>query len=377
MKSPEQVCARCVMDTTDPNIRFDEDGFCNHCCDAMAALERVRLTPEESQGHLDRIAANIKKESRGKPYDCLIGLSGGVDSSYVAYLAKQMGLRPVAVHFDNGWNSDLAVSNIEKIVKKLGFDLMTYVIDWEEFRDLQRAFIRASVVDIEMLTDHAIVAAMFNLAKKHKVRYVLSGSNIATENCMPSAWVWRKQDLRNIKGIHRRFGERPLESFPTLASWQYMPIRVLGLGPTYVELLNYANYRKHDAMQVLEKELDWCYYGGKHYESVFTKFYQAHILPQKFGIDKRKVHWSSLVLNGEVTREEALAELAKPLYDETELRHEREYVLKKLGFTEEEFDEIMRQPPRPHDFYPSDEKIVAPLLKLYRRFRRRRSLKSS
>jgi hypothetical protein len=280
-----------------------------------------------------------------------------VDSSYVALLAARHSLRTLLVHFDNGWNSAVAVENIRGIVDGLGFDLETYVIDWEEFRDLQRSFFQASVVDIEMLTDHAITAAMFSIARKRGIRYILSGVNLATESGLPQAWYWNKQDLRNIKAIHKRFGGVKLNSFPTLSTWRWIVQRHLRRF-VFVEILNMVNYRKLEAMAQLTSELGWRYYGGKHYESVFTKFYQAYVLPTKFGIDKRKAHLSSLVRNGELRRDEALAELAKPLYDPAELRQEKEYVLKKLDFSEQEFERIMALPVRSHLDYPSDRWLI-------------------
>jgi len=344
------------MDTTDPDICFDSNGTCNYCNEVE--IQFNKMTEEESTRKLNAITEQIKRNGEGKEYDCLLGISGGVDSSYVAYLAKQLGLRPLTIHFDNGWNSELAVSNISKLMQILDFDLQTYVIDWEEFRDLQRAFIKASVIDIEILTDHAIMAAMFKIAQKYKIRYILTGVNNATENGMPKSWVWSKRDLRNIRAIQKRFGTRPLKSFPTLGTWRWIFIKYFSNKYEFVDLLNYINFRKEHAISVLEDKVGWRYYGGKHYESLFTKFYQAYILPEKFGVDKRKVHFSSLIRNKELTREQALEELAKPLYDQVSLKNDKEYILKKLGFTNEEFNGFMNEPPRPHDYYPSDYKMV-------------------
>jgi len=346
------------MDTSDPDIQFDAEGVCSHCRQADQLLPLYRLTPKESRRRLDEIATRLKSAGRGKPYDCVLGMSGGVDSSYAAHVAGQLGLRVLVVHFDNGWNSEVAVSNIKKIVQKCNFELYTYVINWPEFRDLQRAFIKASVVDIEMVTDHAIFAAMFRIARERGLKYVLSGTNRATEHGMPRSWLWRKQDLINLKAIHRRFGERKLKTFPTLGSVRWGLYTKLGLGLKYIEILNNLNYRKLDAIETLSREYGWRYYGGKHYESIFTKFYQAHILPLKFDIDKRKVHFSDLIRNGEMTREEVLVELAKPLYEPGELQKDREYVLKKLGFSEQEFIRIMGERPVPHTDYLSDEWLV-------------------
>ncbi len=355
------------MDTTDPGITFDADGVCSHCQRAKALLASVRFSPEESARRLTAIAAHIRSKGSGSEYDAVLGLSGGVDSSYTAYVAHKMGLRVLAVHFDNGWNSEIAVSNIKNIVRTLKFDLETYVIDWEEFRDIQRAFIKASVVDIEMVTDHAITAAMCRIARQHRIRFVLSGQNYATEHCMPKAWIWNKQDLTNLRAIHRKFGEVPLRTFPMMPTWKYLVFRRLFF--EYVVPLNSMNYRKTEAMEFLQRELGWRYYGGKHYESIFTKFYQAYILPRKFNIDKRKAHLSALIRNGELSRPEALAEMEKPLYAPDELARDKEYVLKKLGFSEAEFDRIMAEPPRPHDALPTDRKLVARLMALYMRLK--------
>jgi len=357
MSNKYQVCTRCVMDTTDPDIHFDQQGVCNHCHYYDANYRKYIFTPEQAESNLNKWAATIKSEAKGK-YDSIIGMSGGVDSSYICYLAKKMGLNPLCVHFDNGWNSKTAVSNIKKIVDSCGFDLETYVISWPEFKDLQRSYIKAGVIDIEMLTDHAIMATMFKLRKEFKLKYILSGTNFKTEHGMPESWIWRKQDLKNIKSIHRLFGTRKLKEFPTMGSLKFLMSLKLGWGGTYVELLNNINYNKEAAMETLKKEFGWEYYGGKHYESVFTKFYQAYILPTKFNVDKRKVHFSALIHNHEISREEALIELSQPIYEPIALINEKDFVLKKLGFTENEFDQLMKEAPKAHTYYGSDEKMI-------------------
>ena len=343
------------MDTSDPDIQF-RNGVCNHCREAEVRLARIRLSPEESENKLQQLADRIRADGSGRSYDAVVGMSGGVDSSYVAWLAHKLELRILAVHFDNGWNAEVATANIHAVIEACGFNLETYVIDWPEFRDLQRAFIRAGVVDIEMITDHAIMAAMFDLAKRHNVPYVISGTNIATEFGMPRAWGWNKQDWTNIKAIHRKFGSRKLRSFPHMGLLKTIWRRYLTSNLQFVEILDIANFRKDAAMATLVQNTGWRYYGGKHYESIFTKFYQAHILPQKFGIDKRKVHLSALIRNGEITREQALAELEKPLYDPEQLRRDKAFVLKKLGFSETEFDQLMTSAPVPHTAYSSDRR---------------------
>lgn len=351
------VCTRCVLDTSDPDITFDSEGVCNHCRKAESLLPNYRFTEEESEQRLKAIAGRIRVTAGNQPYDSILGLSGGVDSSYVAHLAHKIGLKPLVVHFDNGWNSEMAVANIEKIVQKCNYDLMTYVIDWPEFRDIQRAFFKAGVIDIEMVTDHAILAIMYRLARKHKIKYVLSGTNFATEHGMPRQWLWNKADLTNLKAIHKKYGELKIKSYPTMSTLEYVYRRFMQ-GLEYVELLNNVNYTKQGAMDTLRHEFDWQYYGGKHYESVFTKFYQAYVLPTKFKVDKRRVHLSDLIRNGEITRDDALAELALPLYTDNELRNDKLYVCRKLGFSEEELDRLIAEAPVPHGAYPSDQWLV-------------------
>jgi len=355
------------MDFTDTNIKFDRKGVCNHCTDAEKKIHKYQMSKSDGEANLKRLFNKIKKSQTGE-YDSILGLSGGVDSSYVAYLAKQMGLNPLCVHFDNGWNSDIAVKNIRNIINVTGFDLYTYVIDWPEFRDLQRAFFKAGVVDIEMLTDHAIFASLFKIRKAHNITTVLSGTNYTTEHGMPRTWSWSKMDLKNIKSIQKRFGEMKIKSYPTMNTFYWLLMRQFNIGGTFEEPLNQINFKKGEAMALLTKEFSWQYYGGKHYESVFTKFYQAHILPTKFGIDKRKMHLSGLIRNSEISRQEALSELNKPLYQEGELKRDKAFVLKKLGFSEKEFDLIMLEKPIPHDVYPTDQIYIVPLIKFVKWF---------
>jgi N-acetyl sugar amidotransferase len=365
------------MDTSDPNVTFDQDGVCSHCRRADVLLPTVRWTPAASERALARVADRIRKAGAGREYDSIIGLSGGVDSSYTAHLAHRLGLRPLAVHFDNGWDSELAVENIQHIVEGCSFDLSTYVIDWQEFRDLQRSFLRASVVDIELLTDHAIMAATVGLARQHGLRYLLSGENIATEHGLPSAWVWPKQDWTNIRAIHAAYGSVPLRTFPHLSTIQWQLLQARGRGVELVPLLNLVSYRRDEAAATLVREFGWREYGGKHHESVFTKFYQGAILPTKFGVDKRRVHLSDRVRNGELTRDEALTIVACPPYEADELRVEGDYVRKKLGFDEAEWAAIMAAPPRSHREFASDRRIAAPIVFPFRVVRRlRRAIKA-
>lgn len=332
------------MDTSDPDITFDEQGISNHYYEYQSLASRLLLPPEEREKELAKILDSIKTSGKGSEYDCVLGLSGGVDSSYMAYLAVSWGLRPLVIHFDNGWNSELAVGNIESIVKKLNLELETFVIDWEEFKDIQIAFLKASVPNVEVPTDHAIKASLFKIASERGIKFVLSGSNVVTEGILPKAWGHQADDLRSLRAIHKRFGKKRLANFPQLGILKYA-YYYYGKGIRTVRLLNYIDYNKKKAVETLEKELGWRNYGGKHYESVFTQFFQAYYLPTKFNIDKRRAHLSTLICSGQITRDEALEELRKPLYTPDLLEEHRTYVLKKLGFSAAEWEAIMRTPP--------------------------------
>jgi N-acetyl sugar amidotransferase len=345
------------MDTTDPEIAFDDAGVCHHCRRYDAIIARDTKSGEAGRAALDQIADRIRRAGAGKRYDCVIGLSGGVDSSYVAYLAKHLGLRPLAVHLDNGWNSETAVRNIETIVNRLGIDLFTEVLDWEEFRSLQVAFLRASTPDCEIPTDHAIRATLFAAAAREGVRYIVNGVNVATELIMPRAWSHGHFDWRYVKAVADRHGDRPLRTFPRCTLFD-MEIRYRWLQPVeQVFPLNYIEYDKSAAMETIASELGWQAYGGKHHESIYTRFYQTWLLPKKFGVDKRRAHLSCLVAGGRTTRQCALAHIAQPAIDAEQMEIDRRFVVKKLGLSEPEFDAIVRAPIRSFADYPSYEAI--------------------
>jgi len=347
-----RVCTRTVMDNTDPDITFDQEGICNWWHD-FQALVGSRPTAERRAEELADAVRKIKEDGEGKPFDCVLGLSGGADSSFMAFKSKEWGLRPLIVHFDNGWNDELAVRNIEVMIKKLNFRLHTYVMDWPEFRDLQRAYFKASVLDLEVPTDHMIFGALHRVARQYGIKWILSGNNYETEWVLPKAWYYPKGDLQNIRGIHRAFGELPLRKLPRLGVWQklcYERVRQI----QQVQVLELIPYKKLAAKQFLMDEFGWKDYGGKHYESVFTRFYQSYILPTKYGIDKRKAHLSNLILNGEITREQALAELSDPPDDPERQRADKRYVAKKLGWSEAEFERIIALPPRSHEEFGTD-----------------------
>jgi len=354
------------MDTSDPDIKFFENGTCNHCRSAKIRFKQINSIDQNTKDtKLKEIVTQIKLAGKNKKYDCLIGISGGVDSSYLAWITKELGLRPLAVHIDNGWNTELAVKNIENIVNKLSIDLKTIVINWEEFKALQKAFLKASVVDIEMLSDNAIIVGLMKIAKREKIKYFLSGTNISAESIMPSTWYYFcKYDSLNIKSIYKTFGEKnPLKSYPIFNLFEYITHRFFN-PIVEIPLLNYIEYVKKDAMKVLEEKLNWVDYGGKHYESKITQFYQAYILPKKFNVDKRKAHLSSLICSGQITRDHALAVLKEPLYSSKNLEMDKEYFLKKLELGESEFEKILSEKPRSHWNYSSYEKIIMRLAKL-------------
>jgi N-acetyl sugar amidotransferase len=339
------------MDTTDPDITFDRSGTCNHCRACEACLEELGALRQT--GAVYAAVADIKRSGQRKKYDCIVGLSGGTDSSYLAYKAVEFGLRPLAAHLDNGWDSEPATQNIHNIVRKLGLDLHTHVVDWPEFRDIQLSFLQADVIDIEMITDHAINALAYNTALQHGVRHILTGVNTATEAILPSAWVHAKTDLTNLKSIHRAHGSKPLKTLPTASTLRVRYLQGFR-GIRSLSLLDLIEYDKQGAVKTLSDELGWTNYGGKHHESMFTRFYQQYILPEKFGVDKRKAHLSSLICSGQVTREDALADLQKPPFDPVSIGADKAYVLKKLGMSDGDFASYMARPGRSHLEYPSD-----------------------
>lgn len=293
-------------------------------------------------------------------------MSGGTDSTYVALKLKELGLRPLIVHLDNGWNSELAVKNIENIINKLGFDLYTLVINWEEFRDLQLSYLKASVLDLEVTSDHAILAVLYKEASKRRIKYIINGSNIVTEGILPETWRYdAKTDLINLKAIHRRYGKQKLKTFPKLGIFR-QSYYTYGKGIRMFNLLDYLDYNKEKAKKEISEKLGWRDYGGKHYESIITRFYQGYILPRKFGIDKRRAHLSTLICSGQITRAEALKEIEKPPYDEELLRQDLEYIPKKLGLSKEEFEAIMQLPSRDHDDFPNEKKYRKKLGKIRR-----------
>ncbi|MBX7264421.1 MAG: N-acetyl sugar amidotransferase, partial [Chitinophagaceae bacterium] len=321
---PYQQCSISVMDTiADPDISFDSNGICNYYYEYIEAEKNKVKKGAEGEIEFNRLITQIKEDGKGNEYDCILGVSGGVDSSYLAYIAKEVGLRVLCIHFDNGWNSELAVMNIENIINKCGFKLYTYVIDWNEFKDIQRSYFKANVIDIEAVTDIAIFSALDILCKKLNIKHIIDGNNVVTEVTLPPSWICKNHS--NLRDIHKQFGTVPLKSYPILS-----PIRrriIARTKPfTSWQLLNYIPYFKTEAKKIIIEKLGWRDYGGKHYESVFTRFYQGYILPEKFKVDKRKAHLSNLIFSEQITKEQALTELKQPIYPVELLETDYEFV---------------------------------------------------
>lgn len=350
-KRPYQICTRCVMDTTDPDIIFDEKGVCNHCHSRDENIRRNVFPGSAGKKRLEKIINKIKKDNKNKKYDCVIGVSGGVDSTFTAYKVIEYGLRPLAVHLDNGWDSELSIKNVENICRKLKIDLHTIVLDWDEFKDLQISFLKASTPDSEIPSDHAIVAAMLKTAKMVNVKYIFTGYNVHTETHLPSTWSQGHFDWGYIKNIQKRFGSIQLQTFPHLNLTNFLFIN--SIAKRYINILNYLDYSKRDVMPILERELGWQYYGGKHYESIYTRWYQGYWLPMKFGYDKRRSHMSSLICSGEMTRAEALESLSNPTYPSVLQKEDSAYVLKKFDMTADQLDALLNLPNKSYWDYPS------------------------
>jgi len=363
-KQPYQMCTTTVMDTSDPKITFDEKGICNHVKKYQDYEKYHKLSPEAANLKLEQIVDLLRKEGKGKDFDCIMGLSGGVDSSYMAYfVTKKLGLRALLVHVDTGWNSELAVNNIQSIVQKLHLELHTLVIDWEEMKDLQLAFFKSSLSNLDIPQDHCFIASLYQEAKKYNIKYIMNGSNMATESILPAAWGYDASDASHLLGIHKQFGSIPLKTYPTCNLFKTILYYPVIFGMKTITPLNYLEYNKFEAKKYLSDELGWRDYGGKHYESTFTKFFQAHYLPTKFGFDKRKAHLSSLIVSGQMTKNEAILELKKPLYNPLELEEDRIYFAKKLGISIDEYYTIIGQTPTSYDRFPNNEWIRANIRK--------------
>ena len=346
------------MDYSDPEIAFDEDGICNHCKRYDEILDS-RVHTINKVEKFNELIKNIKKSNSKGSYDCIIGVSGGVDSTYVAWLCKKNGLNPLAVHFDNGWNSELAVKNIENCLDVLGIDLVTYVIEWDYFKEIQKAFLQSSTPDGEIPTDHAINAQLFNEANKRGIKYIINGMNFATESMSVMMWSYGHSDWKYIKNILKSNSSiKKFKKYPHFSLFQLI-LNVFWRRKKVVSILNYIDYSKDDAMEIIKTKLNWVYYGGKHYESIYTRFYQGYFLPLKFDIDKRRGHFSDLIRSSQMSREEALKLIkTDPYPDESLKKEDLDFVLKKLDYSELEFNEIIKLEKKSFKDYSNNHKII-------------------
>lgn len=356
-KSDYKCCSFSVLDNlSDPYITFNNQGICNYYYEYHDNVKAFHKNHKDKKGYIKKKISQIKRKQVNKKYDCIIGLSGGVDSSYLCLYAKSEGLNPLIVHFDNGWNSELAQMNIEQIVTKLEFDLVTHVVDWDEFKLMQKAFIKASVVDMETLTDHAFMSTLYKQAKKWKIKYVLAGTNFKTEHTLPSHWWFNKNDRINIADIVNKNSEKKfkdLKTFPSRSPEQILLFNKMHK-IEYVDPLNFIDYDPISVKSELINSIGWREYSGKHHESIWTRFYQGYILPVKFNIDKRRAHLSDLIFSGKINRDDAQKILNKPTYNKNLIMEDYEYILKKLDITESEFQIYLNTERVEHTHYDYD-----------------------
>lgn len=344
------ICKKCVLDETVPDIEFNEGGVCNYC-ELHAKLSEAFPNDERGKKALEKIFEKLKKQGEGQKYDCIVGISGGVDSTYLIHLVKSYGLRPLAVHVDNGWNSEISISNVKNSIKKLNVDLVTYVIDWNEMKDVLRSFMKASYAWADGPTDIALVSVLYRVAKENGVKNILVGNNFRTEGRQPTEWT--HIDARTINSIHKKFGNlKKLKSFPNLTILDLFKYEFL-YGIKIVKPLYYIDYDKEEAKKLVTKEYGWKDYGGHHHESIFSRFIIGYWLPQKFDIDKRKITFSAQIRSGFRDRKQALEELKELPYDKNKMEEDRAYVIKKLGLSGKEFNEIMKSPNTTYKDYPS------------------------
>lgn len=349
------ICTRCVMDTTDPEITFDSYGVCNHCNNFDRVTSKLWFPNEEGKRKIEILFNKLKEEGKGKEYDCILGLSGGLDSSYLALIMKDYGLRPLVVHVDAGWNSDDSVKNVQAVVNHCNFKLHTKVVNWNEVKDLQLAYLKAGVANQDVAQDHAFFASLYHFAIEKDIKYVISGHNFATESILPSAWQHAAMDEINLKDIHKKYGSIRLKEYKTISFFDYYFNYPLIKKMKVVQPLNYMAYSKEIALNRL-KDIGYVPYERKHGESRFTKFFQNYYLPKKFNIDKRKAHLSSLIVSGFITRDEALDKLREPLYDDSELIQDKDFISNKLGISISELDKYVEGPNRHYSEFKNWDK---------------------
>ncbi len=354
------------MDTTDPEIKFDDKGICHHCRDFIALTQKMKLSKFGNE-NLQKIIKQIKEKGKGSQYDVLLGISGGVDSCYTAYLLKEYGLRVLLLHVDNGWNSDQAIVNIRKVAEELEFDYESYVLDWNQFKNIQIAFLKASVVEAETPTDIAILSVLHKKAAENKIKFIVSGGNLQTEGILPRMWHYNAKDLKYFNFIVNKFSTVSSKGFPKFGLFKEIYYKFIK-GIKILYLLNYTHYEKEQAKQLLIEKFGWIDYGGKHHESRYTKFIQSYLLPTKFQLDYRKATLSSQICSGEITREEAIEILKTPGYNKSEIEKDIDYIAKKLNLDANELKALIAKPGKFYYEYPNNDKILTALYKIYNRF---------
>lgn len=377
MKSDLTICSRCVMDTTDSNITFDEHGVCDHCIDFDENIRPNWHTDEVGIRQLSADLEAIKRFGKEKDFDCILGMSGGADSSYLLHLVvKEFQLRPLVFHVDGGWNSDIAVSNIKVMIEKLNLDLFTEVINWEEMKAFQLGYFRSGLPNIDIAQDHAFIATLYNFADKFGIKYILNGGNISTE-CVrnPLEWLYYGTDMAQIKYVKKNFVKGSLPTYPFSSIYRHKLYLRYVRRIKVIKPLNHMPYIKEDAMRFLESEYGWRPYPQKHFESRFTKFYEGYWLPTRFGFDTRKVQYSSLILTGQMTREEALLRLSKPALSDDEARKDFEYVAKKMDISEKELMSYLEMPLKSHRDYPNQQWVFDAGAKIMKKMGLERSIK--
>lgn len=349
-----QICTRCVMDNAhDDTITFDENGYCNYCSEALSRKETVYFPNEEGTKKLQVMLSEIKMRSKNKPYDCLMGISGGLDSSYLAYLGHKWGLRILAVHVDDGFDTEISKSNIKKLCESCNIELKIETPDPVQFNDLTAAYIRARVPNIAIPQDNILFAALYKYARKYKVKYFLSGGNFALESILQRGNTFTAYDVVNIKAIHKKFGKKPINKLKFLSNYEKFFDTVF-LGIKTYRPLNYINYNREVALSELYNYCGFEYYGSKHLENNLTRFIQQYWFYERYHVDKRRSHLSSMIVSDQITREEAISELQKPIYDENDMRKTVEFILSKLNISEDEFNEILLDKPKQHFDYKID-----------------------
>jgi len=366
MESKEyQICNRCVMDTSDPDIEFDDRGFCNHCEDYITRISSQTYTAGVSEKQLDGILSNIKTKGENREYDCIVGISGGVDSCYTAHLCKEHGLRALLIHMDNGWNTEISVKNVKTMVEKLGFDYLSYVIDWQEFKEIQLAFLKSSIVDLEMPTDIAIPACIYETAAKHNIKYIISGGNYTGEGILPLQMGYHVyKDAKLYKHIVKNYSSVPLNKVPTVGLWgEYYYKFIKNIKTIYP--LNYVPFDKDKARDFLISTYGWENYGGKHHESTITAFWQSYAMPVKYNMDYRRTTFESQICSEQISRPEALELLKSIPYDEEKTKKDRKYIAKKFGISDDEFNGYLAAPPKTYIDFPNNKKLIEFVYKMY------------